>query len=366
MSGLPERTDALIIGGGVIGAAVAGQLAAAGVGTVLLERGALGSGASGTTAGVLRTYFPGNDLISGMAVRSLMAYHEFGARTGTDIGLRQTGFLVLFTEEHQVADFRRTHAAQRAAGVRVELVTAAEAARLNPLVDPRTVLAAAWSPDAYACDPAAIVRGFAGAAQRAGALLHTDTPVTGIDPDGRVHTPAGSIRADTIVCAAGPWAGSVAAMAAVSLPVTTYPVELLLTAAPAGIPTLPMTLHPSGLRIRGWDDRILVGMGRPEPGETRAGWLDRVTRRLASTFPALAGNPLEPGWSGDLDVSPDGMAFLGRDPARPVVYAAGFSGQGLCQAPAAAELVRALVLGEQPWTDPAPFTTDRCRAHTAG
>ncbi|MET8570087.1 FAD-dependent oxidoreductase [Streptomyces sp. NPDC004783] len=362
MSRLPERTDVLVIGGGVIGTSAACQLAEAGVGTVLLERGALGSGSSGTTAGVVRTYFPGNALISSLAVRSLSAYHAFAERTGTDLDLKRIGLLVLFSEEQQVREFRQTRAAQHAAGVDVELVTAAEAARLNPLIDERSILAAAWAPEAYACDPPAIVRGYATAARRAGAVLRTETPVTGIDPDGRVHTPAGTIRADIIVCAAGPWAGAVAAMAGVHLPVTTHPVEMLLTGAPGSTPpgALPMTMHPSSLRIRSWEDRILVGMGRPGPDETREAWLRRVSRHLGTTYPTLAGNGLESGWSGNLDVSPDGMAFIGRDPSRPFLYAAGFSGQGLCQAPAAGEIVRDLVLGKTSWIDTAGLSTARC------
>ncbi|MEU5979270.1 FAD-dependent oxidoreductase [Streptomyces sp. NPDC047315] len=361
MTRLPERADAVVIGGGVIGTSVACQLAEAGVSTVLLERGALGSGSSGTTAGVVRTYFPGNPLISSLAVRSLAAYHSFADRTGTDLGLQRIGLLVLFGDEQQVRDFRDTHAAQRAAGVDVELVSPAEAARLNPLVDERTVVAAAWSPEAYACDPVAIVHGYATAARQAGAVLHTDTPVTGIDPDGRVHTPAGSIRADSVVCAAGPWAGAVAALADVRVPVTTYPVDMLLTDAPGGAPRspLPMTMHPSSLRIRSWGDRVLVGMGRPAADETHQSWLQRVSRHLGGTYPALAGSDLEVGWSGNLDVSPDGMAFIGRDPVRPFFYAAGFSGQGLCQAPAAGEIVRNLVLDEEPWTDTTGLSTAR-------
>ncbi|MFF5131629.1 NAD(P)/FAD-dependent oxidoreductase [Streptomyces syringium] len=367
MSQLPERTDALVIGGGVIGNSIACQLAEAGVGTVLLERGALGSGSSGTTAGVVRTYFPGNALISSLAVRSLAAYHAFTEQTGTDLGFKRIGLLVLFSDEHQVQDFRHTQVAQQAAGVDVELVTAAEAARLNPLIDERTILAAAWSPEAYACDPAAIVRGYATAAQQAGAILRTETPVTGIDPDGRVHTPAGSIRADTIVCAAGPGAGTVSAMADVRIPVTASPVEMLLTDTPGSAPrnALPMTMHPSSLRIRSWGDRILVGMGRPAPDETRQAWLQRVSHRLGTTYPALAGNSLEHGWSGDLDVSPDGMAFIGRDRSRPFLYAAGFSGQGLCQAPAAGEIIRDLVLGKKSWIDTAGLSTARCLSGSA-
>ncbi|MDX2562837.1 FAD-dependent oxidoreductase [Streptomyces sp. TX20-6-3] len=368
MSRLPGRADAVVIGGGVIGTSIACSLAESGVDTVLLERDALGSGSSGTTAGVVRTYFPGNPLISSLAVRSLAGYQALAERTGTDLGLERIGLLVLFSDEEQVKEFRRTQDAQRAAGVDVELVTAAEAARLNPLVDERTVLAAAWSPEAYACDPAAIVRGFATAARQAGAVLHTDTPVTGIDPDGRIHTPAGSISAETVVCAAGPWAGTVAAMADVTLPVTTYPVDMLLTDTPGSAPrnALPMTMHPSSLRIRSWGDRILVGMGRPAPDETRQDWLRRVSHHLGTTFPSLAGRPIDSGWSGNLDVSPDGMAFIGRDPSRRFFYAAGFSGQGLCQAPAAGEIVRDLVLDKESWTDTSGLSTARHLGGTAG
>jgi sarcosine oxidase subunit beta len=360
---MSERTEVLIIGGGVIGTSIASHLAEAGVRTTLLERSALGSGSSGTTARVIRSYFPGSALTGHLAARSLTAYHAFAERTGTNLGLRRMGFLVLFTEEQQVEEFRRTHAAQRAAGVDVELVTPPEARRFNPLIDERGIVAAAWSPDGYACDAGAIVRGYAAAAQRAGAVIKTETTVTGIEPGWWVHTTAGIIRADTVICASGPWAGAVAALAGVQLPVTTYPIDLLLTDAPGdGLQNLPMTLHPSSLRIRGWGDRILVGMGRPRDGESQDAWRQRVSDQLGATYPALAGGRLDHGWSGDLDVSPDGMAFIGRDPGRRFFYAAGFSGQGLCQAPAAGELVRDLMLGQPSWIDTGRFSTARCSA----
>ncbi|MFE0105481.1 NAD(P)/FAD-dependent oxidoreductase [Streptomyces sp. NPDC059009] len=347
-SALPDRTDALVIGGGVIGTAIACELAEAGVGTVLLERGTLGSGSSGSTANVVRTYFPGEARTGALAVRSMTAYRSFAERTGTPLGLERVGFMVLFTEERQVEEFHRDHAAQRDAGVDVQLVSAAEAAQLNPLLDESTILAAAWSPEAYSCDPVAIVRGYAAAAQEAGAVLRTETPVTGIDPDGRVHTPAGSILAGTVICAAGAWSGEVAALAGVRLPVAPEPIELLLTDPPAE-PTgaLPMTLHPSSLRIRAWKDRVLVGMGRPQEGESRDAWLQRLARQLGTTYPALDGIRLRRGWGGALDASPDGLPLIGRDSSRPFLHAAGFSGQGLCQAPAAGELVRDLYLGKE-------------------
>ncbi|MER7511439.1 FAD-dependent oxidoreductase [Streptomyces lavendulae] len=352
MSALPDRADAVVIGGGVIGTSAAHHLAEAGVDTVLLERGSLGGGASAHTAGMVRTYFPGDPHTGRMAVRSLNAYHEFAGRTGAPLGLRRLGFMVLFTDEQQIAAFEAGLPAQRAAGVGVHLISAAEARALNPLIGEHAVLAAAWSPEAYHVDGLDIVRGYAAGARNHGARLFTHTPVTRIDDDNTVHTPRGSIKADSIVCTAGPWSGEVAGMASVDLPMTPRAIEMLFTDVPdvPDVPDtahheLPMTMHAtSGLRIRSWKDRILLAMGMPGAGETREAWLGRISGHLGTLFPALDGIGLHRAWSGDFDASPDNTAFIGEHPNRRFLYAAGFTGAGLCQAPAAGEKLRDLLI----------------------
>ncbi|MFI8824371.1 NAD(P)/FAD-dependent oxidoreductase [Streptomyces sp. NPDC053431] len=346
MSALPARADAVVIGGGVIGTSAAYHLAEAGVDTVLLERGSLGGGASAHTAGMIRTYFPGNPTTGQLAVRSLNAYHDFARHTAAPLALKRLGFMVLFTDEQQIADFEAGHQAQRAAGVQVDLIGAREAAALNPLVSERAVLAAAWSPQAYHVDGLDIVRGYAAAARNHGARLFTHTPVTRIDDDNTVHTPRGSITADSIVCTAGPWSGEVAAMASVDLPIRPHAIEMLFTdVPPAPHHELPMTMHAaSGLRIRSWKDRILLAMGMPQAGETRDAWLARIAGHLGTLFPALDGIGLHRAWSGDFDASPSNTAFIGEHPAPRFLYAAGFTGAGLCQAPAAGEKLRDLLV----------------------
>ncbi|MGW2423126.1 NAD(P)/FAD-dependent oxidoreductase [Streptomyces sp. NPDC001709] len=348
MSALPARADAVVIGGGVIGTSAAYHLAEAGVDTVLLERGGLGGGASAHTAGMVRTYFPGNPGTGQLAVRSLHAYHEFARHTAVPLGLKRLGFLVLFTDEQQIAEFEAGRQAQQAAGVQVGLIGAREAAELNPLINERAVLAAAWSPEAYHVDGLDIVRGYAAAARNHGARLFTHTPVTRIDDDNTVHTPQGSIKADSVVCTAGPWSGEVASMASVDLPMTPHAIEMLFTdIPPSPHREMPMTMHAaSGLRIRSWKDRILLAMGVPKDGETREAWLDRIAGHLGTLFPALDGIGLHRAWSGDFDASPDNTAFIGEHPTRRFLYAAGFTGAGLCQAPAAGEKIRDLLIAK--------------------
>ncbi|MFE0252119.1 NAD(P)/FAD-dependent oxidoreductase [Streptomyces sp. NPDC059010] len=348
MSALPARADAVVVGGGVIGTSAAHHLAEAGVNTVLLERGSLGGGASAHTAGMVRTYFPGSPDTGRRAVRSLKAYHDFARHTGAPLGLKRLGFMALFTDEQQIADFAADREAQQAAGVEVDLISAREAVRHNPLINERAVLAAAWSPEAYHVDGLDIVRGYAAGARNHGARLFTHTPVTGIDDDNTVHTPRGSIKADSVVCTAGPWSGEVACMAAVDLPLAPHTMEMLFTdVPPAPTPELPMTMHAaSGLRIRSWKDRILLAMGAPKDGEEREAWLGRIDGHLGTLFPSLDGIGLQRAWSGDFDASPTNAAFIGRHPDRRFLYAAGFTGAGLGQAPAAGEQLRDLLIAK--------------------
>lgn len=346
-------TDAqvAVIGGGVIGLSAAFHLAEAGVDTVLLERGALGSGASRATADVVRAYFSGNPVSSAMAARSLAYYRAFGERTGTAVPLRQAGYLVLFTEPEQVAAFEEDLPAQRAAGVEVELVGADEARRRNPLVGDAGVVAAAWSPQAHVSDTAAIVGGFAEAARGAGARLRTDCPVTAVDAGaGRVETAEGTLTAEAIVCAAGAWSAPLARSAGVELPLA-EPVTQELLAVDADVPAIPITLHAgSGLLVRKRGGGLLIGMGYP--GTDRDGWYARVRERLGAVYPSLAGAEPRTAVTGVRDASPDRTEFIGRLPgATPFLYAAGFSGHGLCTAPAAGELVRDLYLGKEPEID---------------
>ena len=345
-----------VVGGGVAGLSAACHLAEAGIDTVLLERGELGSGASRATADVVRAYFPGNPVSSAMAVRSLAAYRDFAARTGTPLPLRPTGYLVLFDTPERLAAFEEELPAQRAAGVDVRAIGPAEARERNPLIGGIPLAGAAWSPQAYVSDTRAIVRGFAAAARRAGAELRTGRPVTGIDVGaGRLDTPDGPVTATAIVCAAGAWSVPLARAAGVELPLTEPVEQELLTAVPppsAGpLPDIPITLHAaSGLLVRRRGDGLLVGMGYPGPD--REGWRDRVRRGLTAVYPALEGAELRTAFTGIRDASPDRTAFIGRAPgATPFLYAAGFSGHGLCTAPAAGRLVRDLYLGREPGLD---------------
>jgi sarcosine oxidase subunit beta len=314
--------------------------------TTVFERGELGGGASGASASVVRSYFAHDAATSGDAVHALRAYRDFAQRPGADAGLHPLGFLVAVTRQAELEELQRDAVTQRAAGVPLEIVGPDEAVARNPLLAGARLAGAVWSPDACLIDVRAVVDGYAAAAERAGACVITDAPVVALDARrGSVVTEVGETTSKAIVCAAGPWSEAMAALAGVQLPLVARRTELLFTAPVDVSRAMPYTADASsGLRMRPLGDRLLVGMGRPRTGETRASWLTRVAAQLAATAPALAGVPLEHAWSGVWDGTPGGRAHVGHAPGTRFLYAAGFGGHGICVAPRIGERVRDLAL----------------------
>ena len=360
---MTERTDIVVIGGGVIGMSIAYYCARAGIGVTVVEKGTPGHATTAQTARVVRSYFPGRAHDTALAARSLDEYRAL-ANAGAPLDLSRTGFLVVLTHDEQVERLIAELPFQQAAGASVEMVTAERAIQLNPLLDPTGIKAAVWSPQAFSCDPQEIVNAFAAGAVRSGARLLNNTSVDGLDADaGEVQTTVGKLKAGAVVCAAGPWSGDIAAMAGMELPVAPRPSELMISDVIDFPITPPFTLHPeSQLRTRRLGESLLVGLeGIPKSGDERATWHRAVRAEVNRRYPTLEDVPLRTAWRGALDVATTRTAFIGRAPGahKRLFYAAGFSGRGLCEAPAVGQAIRDLYLARPIEIDLRPFSPER-------
>ncbi|MFD7443837.1 NAD(P)/FAD-dependent oxidoreductase [Streptomyces sp. NPDC059909] len=369
---LPPSAEIVVIGAGVIGAAIAFHLAEAGVRDVLvLERDTPASGSSGKPIGGVRAQFS-DPLNIRLGQRSLRAWHDFAVRPGADVGLETVGYLFLLGRDEDAAAFREASAVQRELGVRSRVISPREAHELCPYIDPAAIVAAAWSPDDGYALPRAAVLGYLRAAQRLGATVRTRCTVTGIDTDGgtlqAVHTTAGTVRTRTVVCAAGAWSAAVGAMAGVPLPVTPLRRQIALTGPIVPHPPrIPFTLDFASTLYFHNDtaDGLVLGLSdtRQEPGFGRdfsEEWLEPFREAAARCAPALAG--LEPmsGWAGLYEMTPDRNALIGEAAnVSRFLYATGFSGHGFLQAPAVGEIVRDLWLGREPFLDVGPLAATR-------
>ncbi|KFU81373.1 sarcosine oxidase subunit beta [Amycolatopsis lurida] len=363
MEPLPERTDVVVIGGGIIGVSCAYRLAAAGVSVLLVERDILGAGSTAKAAGGIRSSFTTRVNIE-IGLRGLAEYASFAETYGTEIDFRRDGYLYLVTDPADLPEFERCAELQNSYGVRSRLVEPAEARRFSPLIETEGVVAALWSPDDAKATPDSAVQGYARAARGHGAVLRTGVEVVGIERDGDeiagVRTSAGFVRTDAVVCAAGAWSGRIGELAGVDLPVRPFRRQVVFTGAVADLPeSVPLTIempsafyfHREGL---GLAMSFCDGDGDPgfdtryQPGE----WLPELAEIAARRVPAVLDAGIRGGWAGLYEVTPDRNQIVGESvQVSRFFYATGFSGHGFQMGPAVGELVRDLYLGRVPAID---------------
>ncbi|WP_037306759.1 NAD(P)/FAD-dependent oxidoreductase [Amycolatopsis orientalis] len=363
MEPLPERTDVVVIGGGIIGVACAYRLAAAGVSVLLLERDGLGAGSTAKAAGGIRSSFTTRVNIE-IGLRGLAEYASFAETYGTEIDFRRDGYLYLVTDPADLPEFECCVALQNSYGVRSRLVEPAEARRFSPLIDTEGVVAALWSPDDAKATPDSAVQGYARAARGHGAVLRTGVEVVGIERDGDeitgVRTSDGFVSTNAVVCAAGAWSGRIGEFAGVELPVRPFRRQVVFTGPVAELPeSVPLTIempsafyfHREGL---GLAMSFCDGDGDPgfdtryQPGD----WLPKLAEIAARRVPAVLDAGIRSGWAGLYEVTPDRNQIVGESVhLSRFFYATGFSGHGFQMGPAVGELVRDLYLGRVPAID---------------
>lgn len=361
--GHPATASVVIIGGGVIGVSTAYHLAAAGVrDVVLLDKDALGAGSTCKAAGGVRAQFSDPTNVE-LGRRGLEVFARFGDLYGQEIDFHQVGYLFLLDSEEHAAGFEANVAMQNELGVPSRMLTVSEAVALSPLVSGEGLVAAAFSPDDGHCTPESVVLGYATAARRLGARLLPHCAATGIDVDGgrvtAVHTDAGTIATESVICTAGAWSREVGAWAGVDLPVTPLRRQVLVTGPVTGLaPAVPFTIDfGTSFYFHREGQGLLLGMSDPDetPGfklSRSDDWLPRLGDAMARRAPALTELGIASGWAGLYEETPDHNGLIGvADGVDGFLYATGFSGHGFLMGPAVGEVMRDLYLGRQPPVD---------------
>jgi sarcosine oxidase subunit beta len=366
-----ESADVVIVGGGISGCALAYQLAKRKVDVVLLERETLGSQSTGKCAGGVRQQFSTEDNVRVMRL-SVKLLESFEQETGHPADFRQIGYLFIFTQPQQVEDFRHNMEMWHRVGLtEARWVDAAEAAKMVPVLNVEDVLGCTFCPTDGIASPNDVTVGYATAARRLGARLKEGVEVTGIDvASGRVQgvrSSAGDITTRLVFNCAGPWAASIGRMAGLEIPVLPYRRHIAVTGTFPALPrNTPMTVdfhtslyfHPEG-------DGVLMGMSdRTEPPafvtDVNWGFLEKMFEQAARRAPALAGAGVKRAWAGLYESTPDHQAILGPiSEVEGFWCAAGFSGHGFMQAPAASLLLTQLLLDKKSEIDISSFAFER-------
>lgn len=357
-------TRVAIIGAGIIGASCAYHLASRGAEVTVVEREeGVAMGSTGRSAAGFRTQFSTPHNVE-MSLRSLAWYRTH------DSGYTPHGYLFLVPPEQWEARLEQV-AMQREVGAHVEVLDV-DAARSIVDFDPAGIAGAAFGPEDGFVDPDQSTQLLMRQAREEGTLFHRLETVTEIDgPDGgwRLTTSKGTIEADVVVNAAGAWAGGIAEMAGLSVPVQPFRNDVFVTAPRQRDRPLPLTIDvPSGVYMRSEGDRLLIGHhddSAPFGFLEGIDWdhLEPIMEAAFARYPWFAQEELDAkaSWWGYYEVTPDKSPVLGLDPATTGwVNAAGFSGHGVMHAPACGELIAEEILdGRAHSIDLDPFRIER-------
>lgn len=369
-SGLPG-TDVAIIGGGVMGCAIAYELARRGVAVTVIEQREVAASASGASAGGVRQQ--GRDLRElPLALRAIPRWPGLANELGADVEYRRGGHLTLIEDEALLPAFAAGVERQRAAGLDIRLVEPRDLESLLPGVAP-SVVAGSYTPEDGHANPILTTKAFADAAMRHGATLRERTTVTALrrDQTGRivaVETDAGMLPCRWVVNAAGAWAGAVARLAGAELPLRPACYQMLVTApAPPLLSpvvgcvgrALSLKQVPEGSFVigGGWAGTVHLDTGAPGTvGRHIAGSAAACTGIL----PLLRQLPLLRAWSGMEGESPDGIPMIGPAPDAPgLFHCCGFTGHGFAIAPEVGALVGAWLATGTPPNDATAFDPAR-------
>jgi len=343
---LPRETDVVIVGGGLAGTALAYYLALEGADVLLLERSELSREASGTNAGSFHFQIAIHQLTErdatgsyGRLLREVRVLLDAARLWDTlepelegSLGLHQTGGLMVAETEQELKLLHDKQEIEAEAGLETYVLEGGELRRFAPyLAD--DLLGATYCPAEGHANPFLVAPLFALRAVEHGAVIRTGVEATGIVPGESVTTSAGIVRARRVVDAAGAWAGEVAALVGLDLPVRAFGLHVNVT-EPRRKVLEPLVQH-IGRRLtlkQASNGTFIIGGGWPSRPEERPLRYSTIWESAAGNaavairvMPALAGVRLVRMWTGVWAGTEDLQPVLGESRAVPGFF--------LCMAP---------------------------------
>ena len=333
----------VVIGGGVVGASVLYHLTELGwTDVVLVERKELTAGSTWHAAGGMHT-LNGDPNVAKLQGYTVGLYREIEQRSGQNCSIHMPGGLMLAGDRERMDWLRMAQARGRYLGMDLEIISAAEAKRLFPLLAEQYFIGALYDPAEGHVDPTGVTRAYAACARQAGAEVYQHTWVNDLrqrrDGTWDVITDSGEIHAEHIVNAGGLWAREVGRMIGLELPVLAMEHMYLITEDMEEVAgynaatgrELPMGMDFDGeIYIRQEGGGILLGTYEQacvpwSPRETP--WtferqlltpdLDRIAPSLEIAFkhyPALADAGIKTVINGPFTFAPDGNPLVGPVP----------------------------------------------------
>ncbi|MDO5620231.1 MAG: FAD-binding oxidoreductase [Paracoccus sp. (in: a-proteobacteria)] len=416
---LPARVDVVVIGGGIIGASTALELAERGVSVALCEKGGIGHEQSSRNWGWVRITRRDPREVALMA-EALRIWPGLAARTGRNLGYTRAGIAFACATEKDAEHHHGWLKNVEGLDVDTRMLSASAFSAMNPGMDLAHHGALYTAMDGRA-EPQLAAPAIAEAARDRGARILTECAVRGVDmAAGRIAgviTERGPIACGAVVLAGGAWSSLFARNEGLRLPQLKVRNSVLRTTPVAGGPDMAIWTEGFAIRKRA-DGGYTVANGHENVADIvpdsfrffrdfipalrhewrslliRPGWRffdearipnrwrmdeaspfeycrvldpkphlslqDRAMENLRRAFPVFAGARVAQRWAGAIDATPDALPVISGVDALPGFYiATGFSGHGFGIGPAAGRLMADLVTGAAPVVDPTDFRFSR-------
>ncbi len=349
-------TDIIVVGAGIVGCAVAYELARRGASVQVIDERGAGLGATQASAGILAPYIEAGEdgPLLDLGVRSLGLYEAFvadvRAAAGMDVGSRRTGTIEVALEPAALRRLEQAAASLRRRGVAVEPLDAAGVSREEPALV-SGALGGLLVPDHGYVAATELTRALIAAARRFGAQVIEGHRVRGIRSAGTdvsVETDRGALTANAAVLAAGSWAGQVAIEGSgTSLPVR--PVRGQLLHLQWEGPPLHRVTWGDRCYLVPWSDRtLLVGATVEEVGfdeRTTVAGVHALIEAACELIPDIRTATFRVAKVGFRPAVADLLPVIGRSAALPsLIFATGHYRSGVLLAPLTAQLVADLLL----------------------
>jgi sarcosine oxidase subunit beta len=373
---MDSTADAVVVGGGTIGAWCAYFLRTSGVDrVVLLEKDRLGQGASSRAAGVVRTQ-GGTAWAVRLGEWSRQFYLSQSELLGIDSGFTPQGYMLPCFSPAEVTAAHERMAMQNSLGLDVRWLEPAEFDRMNPAMAPGLTLGATYCAEDGYLHPPRNVTAYAHALAASGVRILEHTSFTGLELAGGavtgVRTSAGPIAAPLVVLTGGPELAAVGRLAGITIPAGAVRHQVAVTEQhPDLAPSrLPMLFDLAvGLYWRPEDGGMLFGMSNPDepPGEARCvdtEYLELIRQRLHKLVPVTAGLGLRRTWAATIDYTPDHLPIIGPAIASGQIingaFVASAGGHGMMWGPGVARAAADVALhGRSPVVDTTDLGLDR-------
>lgn len=380
-------SDVIVIGAGIIGAACARTLSTRGARVTLVDRGSPATATSAHGEGniLVSDKGPGPELDLARYAASL--WPQLAADLGAELGAAfppleydRKGGLIAATTREGAKPLLRFAQAQRGAGVDARPIDVGTALTLEPDLSP-AITAAVHYPEDAQVQPVIATEALLASARARGVTVRPDTEVVGaVTARGRltgVRTTSGTLEADAVVVAAGPWAGAVAERLGAPLPVRPRRgMVLVTTRMPHRIrhkvydgdyfgatQSADAALQTSAVVESTAAGTVLIGSSREQVGfdaRLRVAVLAAIAGRALRLFPALAGASVMRSYLGFRPYVPDHLPVVGADERLPGLwFATGHEGAGIGLAPATGEILADLIGGGVPALDAHAFRPGR-------